>query len=305
MSNAWLFGGQGGQQAGMFARWKHLTPVTHNINRASQLLDEDGWAWDTPEALRGTRAVQLSLLVLQTGVAQELRAKGVEPDFAAGHSLGAWSAAVAAGVLRFDDAVRMVDIRSSGMAAAAPAGYGMIAVIGLKEAVLLRIVDKVREAGGEAWVSNLNSPLQITVSGSDESLALVSQYAQDSGAQKVARLKVAVPAHSPMMAATRARLAEEMGEIQTNPPRFPLVANATGRLARTARQVVEDLIISTDQPVRWGRGVDALSERGITQWVQLPPGNQLVGLLPPSEGEVTAWCIDNVGIEDTLIKVGR
>lgn len=305
MSTVLLFGGQGGQQAGMFERWSHLPAVRDNLDLASEILGENAWSWDTHEALQGTRAVQLSLLALQTGVAQTLREGELGFHYAAGHSLGAWSAAVAAGALTFSDALRMVDIRARGMAAAAPEGYGMIAVVGLGETSLRNIVSEVSERGEQGWLSNLNSPTQITVSGSEGALRQIAEGAEHAGAQQVTRLKVAVPAHSPMMAPARNALALAMENITVRKPSCPLLANTTGRLLRRAEDVGRDLVAATDQPVRWGSGVAALAERGVARWIQVSPGRQLIGLLPRDGGEAEAWCVDNVGVRDTLVKAAR
>lgn len=305
MTTALLFGGQGNQKPGMLHDWATLPAVAERVEVASDVLGEDAWNFDSQDSLRGTRTVQLSLLILQTGIAQELADAGLRPDYGAGHSLGAWSAAVAAGALDFSDAVHLVDVRGSGMAAAAPSGYGMSAVIGLSESVLARLTDHLRQEGEEIWLSNLNSAHQSTVSGAVTALERLGDLAQEAGAQRVVRLDVAVPAHSPMMTPARQALGETMGNVEMVRPQFPLLANTTGRMIRTTRQLSEDLIDATDRPVRWSLGVAALSERGIARWVQVSPGNNLISLLRDVKGSSQAWCVDNVGIEETVARIRK
>lgn len=302
MTIVFLFGGQGSQKTGMLHHWSQVPEVADHIAAASETLDEDVLDFDTAEALQGTRAVQLSLLVLQSGISAALQSRGIQPDFGAGHSLGAWSAAVAAGCLPYRDAVRLVDIRSTTMAASAPSGHGMSAVIGLGLQALTRIVDQLRVAGHDAWLTNLNSSTQFTVSGTNAALDYLSPLAADAGAQRVVRLKVAVPAHCPLMTPARQALEGVVSEVATGRPRFPLLANTTGRLLRTAGPVLSDLVTSTDQPVRWGSGIAALSERGIGRWVQVSPGNTLIGLLRELDDGGRSWCVDNVGLDETAAR---
>lgn len=302
MTTTLLFGGQGSQIPGMLHDWAVLPVVHEHVETASEVLGEDAWALDDAEALQGTRAVQLSLLTLQTGIARTLIESGLRPEYAAGHSLGAWSAAVAAGALSFPDALRMVDVRASGMAAAAPTGYGMSAVIGLNETALARLTEQLREDGEEIWLSNLNSASQITVSGSEAALEKLETLVQSAGAQRIVRLAVAVPAHSPLMMPARRTLGEMMADVKMNRPGFPLLANTTGRMIRAAPQLRDDLVHATDRPVQWSMGVAALSERGVDNWIQISPGNSLIGLLRDVKGDSQAWCTDNVGIRETLAR---
>lgn len=305
MTTTLLFGGQGSQRPGMLHDWAAVPAVRSYVETASEVLGEDAWALDTSGALQHTRAVQLSLLILQTGLAHELQDSGVMPSYAAGHSLGAWSAAVAAGAVAFSDALRMVDIRATGMASAAPAGYGMAAVIGLSQPRLESLLEQLRAAGEEIWVANLNSAGQTTVSGSSSALERLESAAAAAGAQRLVRLEVAVPAHSPLMRSAREKLGEAMADVPLGRPLFPLLSNTTGRMIRTASQVREDLIYATDRPVQWRMGIAALSERRVTNWVQVSPGSNLIGLLRDVKGEAQAWCTDNAGLDGTVTKITR
>lgn len=299
MTTVMLFGGQGSQRAGMLHRWAGLSEVVDHVAEASDTLGEDVWELDSEVSLRGTRAVQLSLLVLHSGINGALRNRGFRPDIGAGHSLGAWSAAVAAGVLSFGDALRLVDIRASRMAAAASAGYGMSAVVGLSEMAVRRLVSEI---GEEAWVSNLNTPLQCTVSGSDTALDQVQRRAADAGAQRVIRLDVAVPAHSPLMTPARRALEDATADTPVGRPDFPLLANCSGRLLRRGSAILSDLVVSTDQQVHWASGMAAVAERGVTSWVQCAPGESLLGMLRDIEGRFRCWSVDSVGLDEAVAR---
>lgn len=299
MTTVMLFGGQGSQRTGMLHQWAGLPEVADHVAEASEILGEDVWELDSEVSLRGTRAVQLSLLVLHSGINAALRNRGFRPDIGAGHSLGAWSAAVAAGVLSFGDTLRLVDIRGSRMAAAAPAGYGMSAVVGLSEMAVRRLVSEI---GEDAWVSNLNTTTQCTVSGSDKALERLQQTAADAGAQRVIRLDVAVPAHSQLMTPARTALEEATTGTPVGRPEFPLLANCSGRLLRDRSAVLSDLVASTDQPVYWASGMAAIAERGVTSWVQCAPGETLLGMLRGIEGEFRCWSVDSVGLDETVAR---
>lgn len=303
MTVALLFGGQGSQTAGMLHAWSAVSEVDNQIRHSSHILGEDVLHLDSANSLKKTRAVQLSLLILQTGVAQALKNRGLNPSYGAGHSLGAWSAAVSAAALSFEDALRLVDIRASTMETAAPGHYGMSAVIGLNRPALAQAVETLRGKGEEIWLSNLNSAAQSTVSGSDAALRKLEPMIEKMGAQRIKRLRVAVPAHSELMEPARTAVGEAMTDISVSRPAFPLLANTTGRMIRTAKQVREDLIYAIDQPVQWGTGIAALAERGVTHWIQVSPGNSLIGLLRDIPGESTAWCTDNVGLNETIARI--
>ncbi|GAV96041.1 malonyl CoA-acyl carrier protein transacylase [Corynebacterium glutamicum] len=299
-----LFGGQGSQKIGMLHSWLALEKVKECVTIASDVLGEDALLLDREESLANTRGVQLALLILQSGMALELQQRGLVPQFGAGHSLGAWSAAVAAGSLNFEDAVRLVDIRARTMHDAAPGDYGMSAVIGLNRVALSKAVDSLRAEGEEIWLSNLNSAEQSTVSGSHAALAKMEAIGASLGARKIKRLKVAVPAHSELMSPARFAVAKAMEHTTVDSPRYPLLANSSSRMIRTGAQVKKDLIEVIDQPVQWGPGIASLAERGVTDWIQVSPGNTLIGLLRGLDTDYTGWCVDNVGVEETIAKVG-
>lgn len=300
MTTVLLFGGQGSQKPGMLHAWRDVPEVAEAIEEASSCLGEDVARLDTADALRGTRAVQLGLLVLETGVGRALVNRGLTVDYLAGHSLGAWSAAVIAGVLSFTDAVRLVDVRARGMADAAPSGYGMCACTGLPESTVVRLTKQLRESGGQIWVANLNSADQCSVSGADDDIDAFCDLANAEGARKTVRLEVAVPGHSPKMTPARNALRDASRSLEPARPQVPVMANTSGRLLRTGRTVVDDLIESTDQTVRWSTGIAGISERGIHHWIQVSPGDTLIGLLNNLDISGRAWCVDNVGIDETL-----
>ena len=302
MTAVLLFGGQGSQTTGMLHDWSTLPQVAAHVAEASEVLGEDVLHLDTAEALTGTRAVQLSLLILQCGIAAALEDAGLRPDIGAGHSLGGWSAAVAAGALGFADAVRLVDIRATGMAKAAPDGYGMSAVMGLREPAMEQLVAGLREEGHDAWLTNANTPTQFTVSGSEVALDLVNDRAADAGATKVVRLAVAVPAHSPLMEPARDALAVAARDMTVGTLRYPVLANTNGRLLRRADRVLADLVGSTSLPVQWTTGMSTLAERGVDCWIQTGPGRTLLGMLQGLSCRDRNWTVDGIGVEEAVTR---
>lgn len=300
MSIALLFSGQGSQKPGMLHTWSDIPEVAETVEEASALLKEDSLNLDTTEALHGTRAVQLSLLILQTGVSRALLKRGLNVDYLAGHSLGAWSAAVIAGVLSFSEAVDLVDVRARGMADAAPSGYGMCACTGLSEGTVDRLTGRLQKEGREVWVANRNSTDQCSVSGANKDLDEFSAHAKAQGARKIIRLAVSVPGHSPKMTSAKNALHEESGSVYPRRPKIPVMSNVSGRLLRTGPAILKDLVDSTNQTVRWSTGIASIAERRVDHWIQVSPGDNLIGLLRDLDISGRAWCVDNVGIDETL-----
>ncbi len=209
MSTALLFPGQGSQSAGMLAALPRHPLVAATRDEASELLGRRWQDLDTAEALAGTEAAQLALLIAGVGTARALAAEGVAVDAVLGHSVGAFPAAVAAGCLEFSDALRLVSLRGSLMAGLFPTGYGMAAILGLPARTLRDLVAQSRVAG-DLYVANYNAPRQIVVAGADGALDQVCRLAVEAGARKAERLAVATPSHCPLLGPVADELAEAL-----------------------------------------------------------------------------------------------
>ncbi|MBI0529421.1 acyltransferase domain-containing protein, partial [Dickeya dianthicola] len=198
MKILFTFPGQGAQQVGML---QQLPADTAVLDDAAAVLGDEIRQLDSPQALRHTRAVQLCLLITGVAWARALMARGVMPDMVSGLSIGAFPAAVVAGVLRFDDALRLVALRGELMEQAYPQGYGLTAIMGLSQPEVEALL-----VGSGAYLANLNAERQIVIAGSDESMAQVAERALQRGASRAQRLRVSVPSHCALLEAPAGQL---------------------------------------------------------------------------------------------------
>jgi malonate decarboxylase epsilon subunit len=297
-----LFPGQGEQRPGML----HELPPEGDavLQAAADALGEDPLLLDAPDVLHGTRATQLALLVAGVSWYRAAVARGLAVGYLGGHSIGHWAAAVSAGALDLPDALRLVALRGEAMRAASPAGSGMIAVLGLREDAVERVAASARDAGLLAWSSNVNADGQVAVSGTEPGLDRVTELARAAGAQRVVRLAVEVPAHSPLMAPAAERLRRALDGIEVRRPSLPLVGNLTGQTLFTADALRRELWSGIERPVRWRDGTRVLAERGVTRWLQVPPGRslaQLASALP----DARALAVDDVGLDEAVARLAR
>lgn len=278
MSVLFMFPGQGSQRAGMLHALPGDPVVAQTLAEAGDVLGVDPLALDTVEALRSTVAVQLCLLIASVAVARTLVRQDAGPDMVAGLSIGAWPAAVVAGVLAFSDALRLVRLRGQLMEDAYPSGYGMVAVIGLAETQVDAIVAQVHAAPTPAYVANINAERQIVVAGNDAALAQVTALAQASGASTVTRLCMPVPSHCPLLDAQAEALAEAAAKITARAPHLTYVSSSRARALFRANLIVEDLAWNMARPVLWHDTLRHALERGASMAVEVPGGGALARL---------------------------
>jgi [acyl-carrier-protein] S-malonyltransferase len=228
-----------------------------------------------PEALTRTDVAQPALFALGLALTELARERGLRPAFVAGHSLGEYVAAVAAGALGADDGFRLVAERGRLMAAVS--GGAMGALIGLPAE---RVRELCARAGrGGVVVANLNSPTQVVVSGDEAAVEDVLSAARAGGVRRAVRLPVAAAFHSPAMAGAQARLAAVAERMVWSDPAVPLVVNASGELVRSGARVREALIAQIASEVRWTDCVATLLRAGCTTFLELGPAPVLAGLV--------------------------
>lgn len=283
MSIAFQFPGQGSQAVGMGASLADAYPEARAVfEEADDALgfELSRLCWEGPEEeLKRTENAQPALLAHGVAAARVLVARGVEPVAAAGHSLGEFSAHVAAGSLEFADAVRLVRVRGEAMAEAGRERQGsMAAVIGMQEADVERLCE---EAGaGETLVpANYNSPGQIVISGATDAVRRAVGMAKERGARIAIELQVSGAFHSPLMAPAVEPLAAALAEVAVRSPRIPVVANVDASPVGGPDEIRRRLIDQVTGAVRWTDCVLALRDLGARRFIEPGPGNVLTGLL--------------------------
>jgi [acyl-carrier-protein] S-malonyltransferase len=228
-----------------------------------------------------------------------LEEKGLAPDFVAGHSLGEYSALVAAGSLKFADAVKLVRKRGSYMQEAVPAGKGaMAAIMGLSPAVVSDVCKRAAE-GQVCAPANLNSPDQTVISGDADAIKRAVELASQAGAKRATILPVSAPFHSALMMPAQEKLEHDLKKTHFDKLRVPLVTNVDADTIETGEQAREALVRQVTAAVHWEESVRLLIEEGVNTFVEVGPGKVLTGLLRQIERSVATL---NVEDETSLLK---
>jgi [acyl-carrier-protein] S-malonyltransferase len=299
-SLAFVFPGQGSQSVGMLAELAELHPQVHDTFReASDGAGVDLWALSQAgpeEMLNRTEYTQPALLAAGVAVWRLWRQRdGVQPSMLAGHSLGEYSALVAAGALSLRDAAHLVRIRGQLMQDAAPAGVGaMAAVIGAEDALVQDVCKEI--SGAEVVVpANYNSPGQIVIGGHvaavDRALALLAER----GVRKVVKLAVSVPSHTPLMREAANRLSETMAGMQWHAPAIPVVQNVDAEVHDGVQAIRDALVRQLYLPVQWTSCVHALAAHGVTRVAECGPGKVLAGLSKRIDNAIDARALGTPG----------
>ena len=280
---AFVFPGQGSQSVGMGRALAEAFPEARaTFDEADAAL---GWRlsdviFEGPvERLTLTENTQPAILTMSVAAWRVLDARGFRPDVVAGHSLGEYSAHVAAGTLAFADAVRLVHHRGQYMQEAVPVGHGaMAAILGLDEDGVRAACDEAAQ-GEVVSPANLNAAGQIVIAGTAAGVARAGELAKARGAKRVIPLQVSAPFHCALMAPAGARLAPELRSVTVHDPRVPVVANVDAEPKRDAASAIDALIRQVSSPVRWDLTVRRLASDGVTAYVEVGPGTVLSGLI--------------------------
>ena len=280
---AFLFPGQGSQFAGMGKSLAEAHPdCARAVEEADSALDFaiSKLCFEGPdEALKLTENTQPALLTVSVAANAVLRAKGIVPDYVAGHSLGEYSALVAAGSLAFGDAVRLVRKRGQYMQAAVPAGVGAMAALLKMPLEKLDAVLAEAAQGEVVSAANLNSPDQIVIAGHTGAVNRAMELAKAAGAKRAILLPVSAPFHCPLMRPAQDRLRVDLDATEFRDLEIPLVNNWLAREIRMGAEAREGLYNQVPNPVRWTDSIRLLASLGVTRFIEVGAGAVLTGLL--------------------------
>jgi malonate decarboxylase epsilon subunit len=278
MSIAFIFPGQGSQFRGMLHQLLDHPAVVRTLDEISEDLQSDVRTLDTEYGLEFTVDVQIALLAAGVATARALMEQDVEPAAVSGLSVGAFAAAVTAGVLSLQDAVELVRLRAGQMMKLYPSGYGLSAIVGLNESQVTKIVQALTSVQDPVFVGNINAPRQIVIAGSNVGMDRVLDEARRQGANRAVRLHVSVPSHCPLLQPVADLLGARMSSVNLTPPQVIYVGNVNARAMRTKEPIARDLVSNIAHGVRWHDATTVLKELGCNLFLEMPPGHTLSDL---------------------------
>ena len=298
MKTAFIFPGQGAQTVGMGKDFYD------NFDSAKKLFDEadDALGYSikkicfdgTADDLKLTANTQPAILVVSVIVNEILKAEGVTAQIAGGHSLGEYCALVAAGSLKFSDAVVLVHKRGQFMQEAVPVGEGaMAAILGLDDDTIIKICAQASDFG-EVQAVNFNCPGQTVIAGKTAGVEAAVEKLKSVGAKKAVVLPVSAPFHSTLMAPAAKKLADELDKVELLDAAFPIAANFTGELETSAAEIKNNLVAQADNPVKWIACVEAMKNFGAEVFVECGPGKTLCGFNRRIDKKIRSLNVENL-----------
>jgi [acyl-carrier-protein] S-malonyltransferase len=306
---AFVFPGQGSQTVGM---GKELAEKHQEVGEYFKRADEklgvalSSIIFEGPqEELTQTTNAQPALLTTSVAILERLKTEGITADYTAGHSLGEYSALVAAGALSFEDAVHAVRKRGEFMEEAVPSGQGtMAAVLGMDRETLKEITHSVTEEGSPVGLANLNCPGQIVISGTVKGVEDASARAKEEGAKRVIPLQVSGPFHSELMKPAADKFISILDSIEIRHADVPVIANVTASPVSDAEEIKRLLIEQLYSPVLWEDTVERLLELGVDTFIEIGSGKVLSGLIKKVNRRVKTYAVqDEASLTETIAKL--
>ncbi|NNF52780.1 MAG: ACP S-malonyltransferase [Gammaproteobacteria bacterium] len=310
MKIAYLFPGQGSQSPGMLAAFeKEAGVIRKTFDEASAIMGRDLWALaqqGSAEELNQTVVTQPLMLTAGIATWRVAQARGMPaPNYVAGHSLGEYSALVAAQAMAFADAVGLVEQRARLMQDAVAEGEGaMAAVLGLDD-VSVQAVCAEAEIGEVVEAVNFNAPGQVVIAGHRQAVSRACELAKQAGAKRCIELPVSVPSHCRLMREASEQLSEHLAQIAISAPRIPVVHNVDVSVSSDAAGIRAALTAQLYRPVRWAQTIEWLRDQGIDRYVECGPGKVLAGLNRRIDRSLQcAALIDDGAIDNVLAELG-
>ncbi len=304
---AFIFPGQGSQQVGMLAELSAKWPVVQStFAAASQVLAYDLWQLiqeGPQDRLNLTENAQPALLAASYAIWQIWQQESEErPAFMAGHSLGEWSALVCAGVLRFEDAIKLVQLRGRYMQEAVPVGLGsMAAIIGLDDQAVREACLQAGE-GQQVSAVNFNAPGQVVIAGHAQAVDRAIERCKKAGAKRALPLSVSAPFHTALMQPAADRLAEHIQQTPFQAPSVTVIHNVHGREEKSPEAIKRLMVQQIYSPVLWVDCVNALADRGVSRLVECGPGKVLGGMVKRINKNIASFSSDAVDAFEQAIQ---
>ncbi len=300
MSIVFTFPGQGAQRPEMLQTLPKHSQVADVVEQAQSFLGRRLDKLDSALALQDTVNVQLSLLISGVAWGRYLQAQDLKPDYVLGLSIGAYPAAVVAGILSFQESLRLVQTRAELMKAAYPSGYGMLAINGAGLSQVQGVVEVLQGDGYELYLANLNGPNQFVLAGQTEALTIAADKVRSKGVGSSVMLDVAVPSHCQLLEQQAQVLQGHFETVSLHDSSVRYVSAAKARVLRQEDAIKQDLAFNMAQQLHWHDSCQMLVERGLKKSLEMPPGATLTGLFRKLLSQGRCYGVEATKLETLL-----